>query len=79
MYLNCKSKQDIYILNYLCFLVYVGKPINAYRDTKATTKKEINNFHMGEEMNLKKPVAIHFARERHQVDELRAMVIDNSD
>lgn len=82
-YVNCNTEYCVYLLKCPCSMVYVGKTIGPFKrrfqshrsDIKTALAKTANDL----PIDLSKPVAVHFTIKKHQVHELRGMVIEHVD
>ena len=80
-YLNCNTDFCVYILKCPCTLVYVGKTIGPFKKRfqkhRSDIRVALTKTAKGEQVDFNKPVALHFVTVKHQIHELRGMVIEH--
>lgn len=72
-YFTCDSQHVVYMLKCPCGSVYVGKTIRPVKKRICEHKSAIRN------RDVRSPVARHFAREKHNVAQLRFLVLEQVD
>lgn len=79
-YFNCNIDFCVH-LKCPCTLTYVGKTIGPFKKRfqkhRSDIKVALAKTEKGEQIDLNKPVAVHFVTSKHQTQELRGMVIEH--
>lgn len=79
-YFNCNTDFSVYILRCPCALTYVGKTVGPFKKQFQKHRSDIRvalaKTEKGKQADPNKPAAVHFVTSKHQIHELRGMVIE---